>query len=126
MPTLEKNDLSWLEYKGPTPLRIPGVRGSKPNQHVFHQPFVYLTFISAIGVTIDCRPTFVDPAKANSAKYVISANPNKFDSSNTGVDEPKIPPQKTMIADFKSNKQNYTDIKTMIEETRKRDNESFG
>ena len=31
-----------------------------------------------------------------------------------------------MIADFKSNKQNYTDIKTMIEETRKRDNESFG
>ena len=31
-----------------------------------------------------------------------------------------------MIDDFKQNKQNYTDLKTMIEETRKKDNQNFG
>jgi len=31
-----------------------------------------------------------------------------------------------MIEHFKSNKQNYTDIKAMIEETRKKDNAEFG
>lgn len=50
-----------------------------------------------------------------------------MDSSHTGVDEAKVPPKTTMIADFKKkNKQNYNDIKTMIEETKKRDNADFG
>ena len=31
-----------------------------------------------------------------------------------------------MIDDFKQNKQNYADLKTMIEETRKKDNQGFG
>lgn len=50
----------------------------------------------------------------------------KIDSSISGVDEVKLPPQKTMIAEFKSNKQNYTDLKAMIEETKKKDNHDFG
>ena len=44
----------------------------------------------------------------------------------TGVDEPKIPPQKTMIECFRTGGQGYTDLKVMIEETRKRENSDFG
>ena len=42
------------------------------------------------------------------------------------MDAPTVPPQPKMIEDFKQNRQNYTDLKTMIDETRKKDNQSFG
>ena len=57
---------------------------------------------------------------------MTSFDNNKMDNTVSGVDESKLPPQKTMIADFKSNKQNYTDIKAMIEETKKGGNADFG
>ena len=123
-PTMEKHDMSWVGFKGPI-LKIAGERGPKPNTKVFNTPSLFLTFISSLGANLEVRPAFIDPAKANSIKYVTTTQTNKYDQSATGVDEPKIPPQKTMLEHFKSNKQNYTDIKTMIEETKKKENETF-
>ena len=40
--------------------------------------------------------------------------------------ERAVPPQKTMISDFKSNNQNYVDLKTMIDEAKKHENASLG
>ena len=93
---------------------------------MFNNSTLFITFISTEDIRIEVKPVFIDPAKANSLKYITSKNLNRFDSSATGIDEPKVPPQKNMIADFKNNKQNYNDLRTMIEESRKRDNESFG
>ncbi len=90
-PTSEKNDQSWLEFKGPI-LKIAGERGPKPNTKIFNTPALYLTFISQLGSNLEVRPSFIDPAKANSIKYVTSTQINKYDTSATGVDEPKIPP----------------------------------
>ena len=59
-------------------------------------------------------------------KYVTALQTNKLDGSITGIDEPKIPPQRTMISDFKLSKQNFTDLRTMIEETQKPENVNFG
>jgi len=59
-------------------------------------------------------------------KYVVLKDQQKFDNSNTGVDAPTVPPQPKMREDFINNRQNYTEIKTMIEETRKGGNQGFG
>ena len=75
---------------------------------------------------IEVRPSFIDPTKANSLKYVTALQTGKMDNSLTGVDEPKLPPQRTMISDFKTAKQNFTDLRTMIEETQKAENATFG
>ena len=40
--------------------------------------------------------------------------------------ERAVPPQKTMISDFKSNNQNYVDLKTMIDEAKKHENTNLG
>ena len=85
-----------------------------------------MTFISSQGATIEVRPQFIDPAKANSLKFVTAMQTGKIDNIISGVDEPKVPPQRTMIADFKTNKQNFTDLRTMIEETKKTENCGFG
>ena len=68
-----------------------GEKGPKPNQKVFHSSIVYFTFFSKEGATIQVKPLFIDPSKANSLKYVTSHNLNKFDGSITGIDESKIP-----------------------------------
>ena len=69
---------------------------------------------------------FIDPAKANSLKYVTAVQTGKLDTTLNGLEEPKVPPQRNMLADFKRNKQNFTDLRTMIEETQKPENSNFG
>ena len=67
---------------------------------MFVSQYVYISFISSVGGEIEVKPVFVDPAKANSIKYVTGHDTNKMDSSETGVDTSKLPPQKTMVNDF--------------------------
>ena len=69
---------------------------------------------------------FIDPAKANSLKYVTAMQTGKLDATISGFEEPKVPPQRTMMNDFKTYKQNFTDLRTMIEETQKPENSNFG
>mmetsp|Transcript_16603 Transcript_16603/g.22427 ORF Transcript_16603/g.22427 Transcript_16603/m.22427 type:complete len:143 (-) Transcript_16603:1430-1858(-) len=49
-----------------------------------------------------------------------------MDTSVTGVDDSKLPPQKTMVSDFMRCKQNFSELKQMIEETQKKGNRDFG
>lgn len=107
-------------------IRIVGERGPKPSVKVFKQPFLYITFLSDINATVEVRPSFIDPAKANSLAYVTKMQTKQADGTVSGIDEPKLPPQKTMLEQFRENKQNYTDLKAMIEETKKKDNKDFG
>lgn len=72
------------------------------------------------------KPLFVDQAKANTMKFVVAHDTNKQDTSTTGVDVPKLPPQKTMVSDFVSCKQNFNELKVMIEESQKKGNQDFG
>ena len=124
-PMKDNCDQEFIEPKGGL-VRIVGERGPKPNVKVFSEKMLYLTFLSSQSTTIEVRPQFIDPAKAGSLKFVTQIQVQKLDTSVTGVDEPKLPPQKTMIEYFKNNKQNYTEIKAMIEETKKKENEDFG
>ena len=40
-----------------------------------------------------------------------------MDNTITGVDAPTLPPQKTMVNDFVECKQNFNELKSMIEES---------
>ena len=103
-PSMSNSDQQWFEIKGQYMMRVQGERGNKPNIKVFSTNYLYVTFIASQSTTIEVRPQFIDPSKAQSLKYVTAAHTNKMDSSNTGVDEPKIPPKTSMIADFKKSK----------------------
>ena len=119
------NEMEFIETPG-CMLRFTGDRGPKPGIKIFRSNFLYITFISSVSATIEIRPQFIDSQKANSLKYVTTMDNKRYDQTVSGVDEPKLPPQKTMIANFLSSNQNYTEIKEMIEETKKRDNRDFG
>lgn len=122
---MENSEFIWLEVKGQQ-LRISGDRGPKPNTKIFRHNQLYLTFISNQGATIEVRPYFIDPAKANSLKFITAIQTGKIDNSISGVDEQKLPPQRTMMSDFKNHNQNFTDLRTMIQETKKGENQGFG
>ena len=114
---------AWSPYPRGEVLRFQGEKpGGKPGSKIFVSKFLYLTFISTKGSEIEVKAFFVDPAKANSIKYVTSHDTNKMDNSATGVDDSKLPPQKTMVNDFQRCKQNFTELKQMIDESQKKGN----
>lgn len=51
-------------------IRVVGERGHKPSVKIFKSPFLYITFISEVSMSIEVRPSFIDPAKANSLAFV--------------------------------------------------------
>ena len=69
-PSAEKNEMRWFDFKAQ--LVIRGDKGPKPNMRQFYASQLYLTFISSISTTIEVRPQFIDPTKANSLKYITS------------------------------------------------------
>jgi len=100
VPSAQKHNQAFENFEGHH-IRIKGEKaGVVSNTKMFVSKWLYLTFESTLGGKIDLRPVFVDPEKANSLKYVIASNTNKFDKSNSGVDAPTVPPQKTMLASF--------------------------
>jgi hypothetical protein len=107
-------------------IRIVGEKCNNPALKVFKSQWVFISIISTLGGKVELLPSFVDSDKANSLKYVVATNTEKFDKSATGVDAPTVPPQSTMLSCFETSQQNYNDVKQMIEETNKKENEHFG
>ena len=99
-PSQTSSDMQFYNVRS-QPIRISGEKGPKPTVKVFNTSYVYLTFLSSRSTTIELRPQFIDPSKAQTVKYVTSKDQQKFDNSNTGVDAPTVPPQPKMIEDFK-------------------------
>ena len=89
-PSIKKHSHVWAPYKKGEVLRFQGEKGgAKVGQKVFTTKYVYVTFLSALGGTIEVRPVFVDQEKANSIKYVTAKDTNKIDA---GIDESNKPP----------------------------------
>ena len=96
-------------------IRIVGEKCNKPALKVFKSQWVYISIISTLGGKVELLPSFVDSDKANSLKYVVATNTEKFDKSATRVDATTVPPQSTMLNCFETSQQNYNDVKQMIE-----------
>ena len=107
-------------------LHFDGERGYRANTKIFSQHFLYISILSLTDTMVEVKAQFIDAAKSQSLAYVTKQQTKKLDTSMTGIDEPILPPQDKMIANFVGNKQNWLDLKAMIEETKKEENADFG
>lgn len=113
-----------MPYQQGQILRFNGEKGgTKVGQKIFATKYLYLTFLSALGGQIEVRPIFVDQEKANSIKYVTAKDTNKMDA---GIEAAQAPPQKNMVNDFITCRQNFSELKMMIDESQKKGNQEFG